>query len=96
MRDYDYYIALVAAMGFVAMQHAGKSWWVRVVMAGTSGGMGHAMGPEFAAVIGWLGPVSAAVLITALSYVVLDTAAALIADREAIRDLVGKWTGGAK
>ncbi|MEC8629868.1 MAG: hypothetical protein VXY73_07240 [Pseudomonadota bacterium] len=96
MRDFDHYIALAAAMGFVVLRHAGKSWWTRAVMAGTSGGMGHAMGPEFAAVIGWLGPISAVVAVTALSYAVLDTAAALIADREAIRELVGKWAGGAK
>lgn len=96
MREHAELIGMVAGMVFVAVRLAGKRLWTLIPTVGASGAMGYAMGPEFAAVIGWLGPATAAGAVTVLSFAVLDTAVSLIADREAIRELVGKWAGGAK
>lgn len=94
MKSIEYYIALGSAMLFVALQHKEKPWAARVAIAGISGGLGNAVSPELAARIVWMGEVTAMVAVTALIYAVLDTASALVADREVILDLVRRTKRG--
>lgn len=89
----EYYIAVCAAMGYVAMQHKDKPWWSRTAIAAISGGIGYALAADFAH---WTGrsEVLGAFLLTAFSYVVLDLTAAMLADRGLIRDILRQRFGG--
>jgi len=93
MKTTEHYIALLAAMFFVAMQHKEKPWAARTGIAGASGGLGYAIAPEAANMAMWLGEVTAMVAITALIYGLLDTVAAIVADREAVKSIVAKSLG---
>ena len=80
--------ALAASMLFVALQHKGKPWLTRAGIAGVSGGLGFSLHAEAAQVFTWLGPASAMAITTALGYAVMDFAASLIADRDALLNLI--------
>jgi hypothetical protein len=94
MKPVEHYIALVAAMVFVAMQHKEKSWAARILISGASGGLGYSWAPELARMTKWLGEIGAMVVVTGLFYAILDTALALIADRDAIKRLARSRIGG--
>ncbi|WP_412507537.1 hypothetical protein [Roseovarius sp. SYSU LYC5161] len=94
MKPIEHWIALAAAMVFVAMQHREKPRIARVVIAGISGGMGYAMSGEIARVVPFIGQATAIVVVTALIYAFLDTATAIIADRSAIVAAARRLLGG--
>jgi len=96
MKPIEHWVALIAAMIFVAMQHKEKPRVARIVIAGISGGMGYSMAAEVARPIGTIGPISAMVVITALSYGILDTVTAIVADRSAIMAAARRWLGGGR
>ncbi len=92
-KPFEYYVAVLSAMIFVAVQHKDKPWLARVVIAGMSGGIGYALAKDFAA---WTGrsEVLGAFLLTAFGYIVLDIVAAMLADRKLIREAIVKRLGG--
>lgn len=94
MKTTDYYIALASAMLFVVLWHKEKPWWSRVAISGMSGGFGYTLSPELAPSVSFLGEATMVVLVTALSFVLLDTVTALVADREVILDLVRRSKKG--
>lgn len=94
--DYNHWIALVAAMIFVAMQHREKPVLARATIAGVSGALGHTLSTEVAESVGLLGPLGWAVVVTAFGYAALDIALALISDRESIMEIVKSRLGGRK
>lgn len=94
MKALDHYIALVAAMIFVALQHREKPWLARTLIAGGSGGIGYSLAPEIAPLFSWLGERMAMVLVTAFSYAAIDVSLAFFADRENIKDIARGWLGG--
>lgn len=91
MRNYNHWIALAAAMIFVAVQHREKPWLSRTLIAGISGAMGHVVAPEFAETFSVPGPIGWTVITTAIGYAVLDIVLALISDRAAIREIAASW-----
>lgn len=92
-KPFEYYVAVISAAVFVALQHKDKPWWSRVAIAAVSGGIGYALAGEFAA---WTGrsEVLGAFLLTAFGYVALDLAASLLADRKLVREIILKRLGG--
>jgi hypothetical protein len=92
-KPFEYYIAVLSAMAFVALQHKDKPWWSRVVIAGLSGGSGYALAADFAH---WTGrsEVLGAFLLTAFGYVALDLGVSLVADRKMITEIITKRLGG--
>lgn len=96
MKDERGFVVLAAAMLFVFLQHEGKKLLVRTGISGASGGMGYGMAPEVATAVSWLGEYTAMALITALIYAALDFAFSLLADKEAIIDLLRARFGGRK
>lgn len=91
MKAFDHYIALAAAMIFVALQHREKPWLARTLIAGASGGVGYSLAPEVAQLGSWLGERMAMVMVTAFGYAALDVSLALISDRESIKDIAASW-----
>lgn len=94
--DWNHWIALVAAMFFVAMQHKEKPVAARAVIAGISGALGHTLSGEIAGSFGFMGPLGWLVVVTAFGYAALDIALALISDRQTISDIVKSRLGGSK
>jgi hypothetical protein len=94
-RPFEYYVAVVSAMIFVAVQHKDKHWLARVLIAGMSGGLGYSLAKDFAL---WTGrsEVLGAFLLTAFGYIVLDVVAAVLADRKLIREAIIKRLGGSQ
>lgn len=92
----EYWIALCAAMLFVIMQHKEKPFWARVAIAGVSGGIGYAVGPEIAASISWLGEAGAVIMTVGLGYGILDTALAIVSDRRTVAEILRSRLGGGK
>ena len=93
MKSTETFVALAAAMLFVAMQHREKPWRARVRIAGTSGGIGYAVAPELAARFSFVGENTAMVLVTALIYAALDMVSSIIADRETIKAILTRKGG---
>lgn len=94
--ELNHWIALVAAMIFVAMQHREKPMLARAVIAGISGALGHTLSAEIAASLGVLGPLGWLVIVTAFGYAALDIGLALISDRESIKEVLRLRLGGRK
>ena len=92
---YKYYLALVAGIVFVAMQHKEKTLPIRAVIAGISGALGHALSGDVALMVG-RSEVVAVALITPFVYVALDTVLAIVADRDAMWAFVKARLGGGK
>lgn len=89
----EWYIALLAAIGYVWLQHKEKPWYARVMIASVSGGIGASLAPEFAEVTGrseFLG----VLLLTAFGYIVLDLIGAILMDRKLIKDIFKSRVGG--
>ncbi len=93
MKPIEYYVALAASMLFVLTQHKEKTWLSRSAIAGSSGGIGYATAPDVAMMVG-RSEILAVVVITAFSYFLLDACGALLADREAIKEMVKRRLGG--
>lgn len=91
MKSIDHYIALAAAMIFVALQHNEKPWLARTLIAGASGGIGYSLAPEVDQISAWMGERMAMVMVTAFGYAVLDVALALFSDRESIKAIAASW-----
>jgi hypothetical protein len=94
--ELNHWIALVAAMVFVAMQHREKPMLARAVIAGISGALGHTLSGEIAETVGWLGPLGWLVVVTAFGYAALDIGLALVSDRESIKEVLKARLGGRK
>ncbi|WP_320178134.1 hypothetical protein [Roseovarius pacificus] len=91
MKTADHYIALAAAMIFVALQHREKPWLARTLIAGASGGIGYSLAPEVAQLAHWMGERMAMVMVTAFGYAALDVMLALLSDRDSIKELAASW-----
>lgn len=96
MKSTEHWMALIAAMVFVAMQHKEKPWLARIVIAGVSGALGYSLSPEVAQKITMLGPLGWTIVVTAFGYAALDVILSLISDRDAIRAAAMRWLGGRK
>lgn len=96
MKSTEHWIALAAAMIFVAMQHKEKPWFSRAGIAGISGAFGYSLSPEVAQKVTFLGPLGWTIVVTAFGYAALDIALSLISDREAIREIALRWLGGGR
>lgn len=96
MKPIEHYIALLAAMTLVVMQLKEKPWGARVIISGASGGLGYSWAPEIARVVTWLGEIGAMVVVTGLFYALLDTTTAIIADRDAIKEIARSRFGRGK
>ena len=94
MKTIDHYIALAAAMIFVALQHREKPYLARILIAGASGGIGYSLAPEVAQIASWLGERMAMVMVTAFGYAALDVALALFSDKDTIKEIVSRRLGG--
>lgn len=93
MDKIEEFVAWVAAMVFVLLQHRDKPWRVRVLIAGVSGAFGFSLYAGFVGIHPWVGSALAIGVVTALSYAILDTASALISDKAGIRAAVlAVWT----
>lgn len=95
-QDINHWIALVAAMIFVAMQHREKPMLARAVIAGISGALGHTLSAEIAVSLGIFGPLGWLVIVTAFGYAALDIGLALVSDRESIKEVLKSRLGGRK
>lgn len=94
MKSTEHFIALIAAMAFVYLQHKEKSQLARILITGLSGGLGYSISSEIAASLPWLGGATAMALVTAFIYVALDTAGALFSDRQIFREILITKFGG--
>lgn len=94
--EINHWIALIAAMVFVAMQHKEKPVLARACIAGISGALGHTLSAEVAASLGFFGPLGWLVVVTAFGYAALDIGLALVSDRESIMEIVKARLGGRK
>ena len=92
-KPFEYYLAVLAAMGFVVLQHRDKPWWARTAIAAISGAVGYALAADFASFTG-RSEILGAFLLTAFSYVLLDLIGAVIADRKLIKDILQRRYGG--
>lgn len=91
----EFWIALVAGVLIVIERHREKSLIARMLISAISGAIGYSLAPELAA---WSGrsETLAVMILTAFGYLVLDLGAALIADRDLIKDIIRRRTGGGK
>lgn len=89
----QFWIALIVGMAIVYERNREKPKKSRAIMAAISGGMGYALAPELAQ---WVGrsEIIAAMLVSALGFLVIDVAASLIANRELIKEIVKMRLGG--
>ena len=89
----EYWAALFAAVGFVFMRNRAPGAIYGGVVAGVSGMLSIALSADVAAWLGWPENV-VLVLIAAFGWALMDTAIALVADRELIKRLISKKVGG--
>ena len=80
--------AVFAGMVFVWLRHKEHKQSLRVAIAGASGVAGYAMASDIAAVTPWMGEKVAAFVVCVSAYAVLDTILALIADKDAMLDVI--------
>jgi|GEM_PF-2078363 len=85
MKSIESWVAWAAAVFFVIMQHKEKPWLARVAIAGVSGALGYGLAPGLVGVRPWFGEAMAYAFVTALAYAFLDTAFAILSDKEGIR-----------
>jgi hypothetical protein len=91
----EWWLALIAAVGYVWTQHKEKPWHARVLIASISGGIGASLAPEFAEVTG-RSEFMGVLLITAFGYIILDLIGALLMDRKLLKDIVKSRIGGGR
>lgn len=91
----EYYLALLAGIAFVFMQHREKPWPARVIISGISGAIGYSVAPEIASYFGRC-EMLAVLICSALSYAVLDTAFGIVKDRATISEIVRARLGGSR
>ncbi|MDI3335853.1 hypothetical protein QKW60_05510 [Defluviimonas aestuarii] len=91
----EFWIALSVGVLIVIERHREKSAIARAIIAAISGGIGYSLAPEAAALTG-RSETMAVMILTAFGYLLLDLGAALIADRELIRDVIKRRLGGGK
>jgi ABC-type uncharacterized transport system permease subunit len=84
----EFYVGVIAAMGFVYQRLPHLTHLSRAAYAGISGGLGYAAAPAVAALTGQ-SEVLTVIVITALGYIVLDTGASVLSDK-------GLWKGAVK
>ncbi|WP_010137608.1 hypothetical protein [Oceanicola sp. S124] len=94
-RPYEFWIALLTGMLIVFERHRDKPVFARAVIAAISGGIGFSMAPDLSE---WLNrsETLAAMILTALGYLVIDVAASIIADRDFLKDFIKSRLGGGK
>lgn len=92
-KPFEYWIALLTGVLIVIERNREKRMRARVMIAAISGGVGYVLTPEVAA---WLGRSETIVImiLTALGYLLMDTAISVIADREFIREIIRSRLGG--
>jgi hypothetical protein len=89
----EFYVGLVAAMGFVYQRLPHLTSLPRAVYAGISGGLGYASAPAIADLTGQ-SEVLAVIAMTSLGYIVLDTGAALLGNKQLWAGVVKGRFGG--
>ena len=94
-KPFEYWIALIAAMLFVVMQHKEKPWYSRTAIAAVSGGVGFSQAPELASYLG-RSELLTVMILTAFGYLLLDAIGALIADRDWLKTVIKTRLGGGK
>lgn len=92
-RPPEFWVGVCAAALYVFRKSESKNFWMRLMEAGISGGLGFSLAPSAAR---WAGgsETIAAVLITALGYLCLDVLTSIVADRAAIREIIMRRLGG--
>lgn len=92
MRPLEFYIAIIAAALFVYESNKDKPFLSRFLVTISSAGFGFSLAPEVADYVG--GPLTlTGLLITALGFLTLEIASALISDRQFVKDLIVKRLG---
>lgn len=88
----EFWVAIAVGVAVVLHRNAEKSRITRIMLAAISGGMAFSFAPEFAE---WTGRSEnlAAVVISAFGYMVFDLAAALLSDRELLKEILLKRMG---
>lgn len=86
-RPIEYWIALATGVLIVLERSRGRPLISRTLVAAISGGVGYVSAPELA---DWTGrsETLAVMISTALGYLLIDTAASLLADRERVWSVV--------
>jgi len=88
----EFWIAMAVGVLVVLHRNAEKSRIVRVTLAAISGGMAYSLAPEVAE---WTGrsETLAAMVIGAFGYLFLDFGAALLSDRDLLKEIILKRLG---
>ena len=88
----EFWVALAVGVLVVFHRNAEKSRTVRVTLAAISGGMAYSLAPEIA---DWTGrsETLAAMVVGAFGYLFLDFGAALLSDREFLKEVIMKRLG---
>jgi len=92
-RSVEFYIALIAAALFVYETNKEKTFRSRFLITLTSAGLGFSVAPELSH---WVGGslVITGILVTALGFLALEVASAIVSDRNFIKELVKNRFGG--
>ena len=87
-----FYVALMAGMWYVAIQHREKTRLARVAISAISGAIGYSTSSDIAV---WLGysPILVVMVVTAFSYAFMDIAGAILADRATVLKIVKSRLG---
>lgn len=89
----EFWIAVIGAMLYVAERHHTRRLLSRIILVGSSAGLGVGLAPDVAAWSGWSETIVAVVLIV-FGYLLLDLGTALIADREFMKSIIRNRLGG--
>lgn len=92
-RPAEVWIAIVAGAGYVFQKSAQRTLAGRALEAGTSGGLGFAVGPGAAEWAG-INPALSAILVSALGYLMLDVLTSLVAERQMVKEIILRMLGG--
>lgn len=92
MRPLEFYVAIIAASLFVYEGNKNKPFLSRFFVTISSAGFGFSLAPEVSDFIG--GPLTlTGLLITALGFLTLEIAAAVISDRQFVKEIITKRLG---
>ena len=88
----EFWVALMAAIAFVANRNKSEPFITRIVIAGISGGLGFSLSAEMSE---WWGKseILVVILLTALGYIALEVLVAIVADKDLMIDFIRKQIG---
>ena len=87
MKPLEFYVAIAAAALFVYESNKDKPFYSRFFVTIASAGFGFSLAPEVSEYMN--GPLTiTGLLITALGFLVLEIAAAVVSDRQFVKDLI--------